>query len=114
MADLTNIVFAALFLICWFFIIKRFIYSKYAPSKTVKAEVFDKYSRIPVSKYPGVFNQAEYIVVFKTKDKKISLSMKALLDIMEKTETEEEETEYLSGEEATTGMASLLAGIKLD
>ena len=40
--------------------------------------------------------------------------MKALLDIMEKTETEEEETEYLSGEEATTGMASLLAGIKLD
>ena len=72
MADLTNIVFAALFLICWFFIIKRFIYSKYAPSKTVKAEVFDKYSRIPVSKYPGVFNQAEYIVVFKTKDKRLA------------------------------------------
>ncbi len=54
------------------------------------------------------------VKVIDIKDGKISLSMKALLDIMEKTETEEEETEYLSGEEATTGMASLLAGIKLD
>ncbi len=42
--------------------------------------------------------------------------MKALVDVMEKNETDEEEgpSEYLSGEEASTGMASLLAGIKID
>lgn len=56
------------------------------------------------------------VKVIDIKDGKVSLSMKALVDIMEKTETEDDDTpsEYSSGEEATTGMASLLAGIKLD
>lgn len=55
------------------------------------------------------------VKVIDIKDGKVSLSMKALVDIMEKTETEDDiPTEYSSGEEATTGMASLLAGIKLD
>ncbi|MBE5938162.1 MAG: S1 RNA-binding domain-containing protein [Lachnospiraceae bacterium] len=55
------------------------------------------------------------VKVIDTKDGKISLSMKALVDVMEKTETEDDvPSEYTSDEEATTGMASLLAGIKLD
>lgn len=56
------------------------------------------------------------VKVIDIKDGKISLSMKALVDVMEKNETDEEEgpSEYLSGEEASTGMASLLAGIKID
>ena len=55
------------------------------------------------------------VKVIDVKDGKVSLSMKALVDVMEKTETEDDvPTEYTSDEEATTGMASLLAGIKLD
>ena len=55
------------------------------------------------------------VKVIDVKDGKVSLSMKALVDVMEKTETEDDiPTEYTSDEEATTGMASLLAGIKID
>ena len=55
------------------------------------------------------------VKVIDVKDGKVSLSMKALVDVMEKTEEEQDDvpTEY-SDEEATTGMASLLAGINLD
>lgn len=55
------------------------------------------------------------VKVIDVKDGKVSLSMKALVDVMEKTEEEDDgaPTEY-TDEEATTGMASLLAGIKLD
>ena len=55
------------------------------------------------------------VKVIDVKDGKVSLSMKALVDVMEKTETEDDiPTEYTSDEEATTGMASLLAGIRID
>lgn len=56
------------------------------------------------------------VKVIEIKDGKISLSMKALVDFMEKNETDEEEgpSEYNDSEEATTGMASLLAGLKID
>lgn len=55
------------------------------------------------------------VKVIDVKDGKVSLSMKALVDVMEKTEIEDDiPTEYTSDEEATTGMASLLAGIKID
>ena len=41
--------------------------------------------------------------------------MKALVDIMEKNEPEEDsESEYISDEEASTPMADLLSGIILD
>lgn len=59
--------------------------------------------------------QSVDVKVINIKDGKISLSMKALVDVMEKNETDNElPSEYTSGEEASTGMASLLAGIKLD
>ncbi len=56
------------------------------------------------------------VKVIEIKDGKISLSMKALLDFTEKNDTDKDDgpSEYLAGEEATTGMASLLAGLKLD
>ncbi len=55
------------------------------------------------------------VKVIDVRDGKISLSMKALIDVMEKTETEEEtETEYTSDEDASTSMAALLSGIILD
>ncbi|MBE5928678.1 MAG: S1 RNA-binding domain-containing protein [Lachnospiraceae bacterium] len=55
------------------------------------------------------------VKVTDVKEGKISLSMKALVDVMEKTEPEDEaETEYTSDEAASTSMASLLSGIILD
>ncbi len=55
------------------------------------------------------------VKVIDIKDGKISLSMKALVDIMEKNEPEEDsESEYISDEEASTPMADLLSGIILD
>lgn len=55
------------------------------------------------------------VKVTDVKDGKISLSMKALIDVMEKNEPEpEEETEYSSGENASTSMADLLSQLKID
>ena len=55
------------------------------------------------------------VKVTDIKDGKISLSMKALVDIMEKNEsTEDSESEYISDGEASTSMSDLLSGIVLD
>lgn len=69
-------------------------------------------------KTPGeVVKQGQEVDVKITeiKDGKISLSMKALQDIMEKNETpEKSENEYVSGEEASTSMSELLGEISID
>ncbi len=75
MSDVVNIIFAGLFLLCWFLIIKKIIAGKYAPVKIVKAEVVDKYRTDVVSKIQGTFKRQHYIVVFKTKDKKLSFAV---------------------------------------
>ena len=55
------------------------------------------------------------VKVIDIKDGKISLSMKALVDLMEQTKDEKEgPSEYTSGEEASTTLGNLLAGLKLD
>lgn len=55
------------------------------------------------------------VKVLEVKDDKISLSMKAVEENEEVVdEIEEAPVEYTSGGEASTGLASLLAGIKLD
>ena len=41
------------------------------------AEVFDKYKSNIVSRYPKIFKQESYIIVFKTKDKKLSFNVSA-------------------------------------
>ncbi|MQN01127.1 MAG: S1 RNA-binding domain-containing protein [Lachnospiraceae bacterium] len=59
------------------------------------------------------------VKVKNIKDGKISLTMKGLIDDPKggkavKTKEESDEHEYSSGQEATTSLGSLLAGIKLD
>ena len=59
-----------LFLLCWFFVIKKLVGNKFAAVRTVKAEVCDKYINKPVSRYPGTFSREHYMVVFATADNK--------------------------------------------
>ncbi len=61
----------------WLVIIRKLVWNRYAPVKTVQAEVVDKYKANIVSKYPGVSEQGSYIVVFKTKDEKLSFNVSA-------------------------------------
>ncbi len=75
MDKVVNLFFVILFLLCWGLIIKKLIHGKIAPVKTVKAEVFDKYKPDIVSKYPPICKQEGYVVVFKTKDKKLSFNV---------------------------------------
>lgn len=64
--------FVILILICWVSLIKKGIGSWLAPVKMVEAEVVDKFKSNRVSLYPGVPKQDSCIVVFKTKDRKLS------------------------------------------
>jgi len=75
MNDVINIFSIILFILCWFIIIKKLIWTKVAPVKTVKAEVVDKYKPKTLSKYLGASKQENYIVVFKTKDKILSFNI---------------------------------------
>ena len=55
------------------------------------------------------------VKVIDIKDGKISLSMKALVDLMEQTKEEKESAvEYSAGEEASTSLGDLLAGLDID
>jgi len=75
MSDIINIILIALVLLLWFLIIKKFIQNRFSPVKTAEAEVFDKYEADSVSKHPGTFKQKNYIVVFKTSNKKLSFNV---------------------------------------
>lgn len=75
MAEIINIIAILLFLSCWILVIKKIVWNRFAPVKTVKAEVFDKYQANNASKYPGVFKQGRYMVVFATKDKKLAFAV---------------------------------------
>ncbi|MBE7053112.1 MAG: DUF2500 domain-containing protein [Ruminococcaceae bacterium] len=75
MADIINYIIIAICLLCWILIILKLMQSKFAPVKTVKAEVFDKYKPDVISKYPKNLKSKRYVVVFKTKDKKLSFNV---------------------------------------
>ena len=77
MSHILNIFSIILFLLCWFLIIKKFFFRKFAPVKTVIAEVIDKYKVEEISKHPGVSKEEKFIVVFQTKDKKLSFYVSA-------------------------------------
>ena len=64
-----------LLLLLWFWMIRKFIIARHAPVKTVKAEVVDKYQPNIVSNYPGTSNRGRYVVVFKTKNEKLSFDV---------------------------------------
>ncbi len=70
-----NLLFVILFVLCWAFIIKKLIWNRFAPVKTVKAEVIDKYKHDAVSRYPKAFRPGRHIIVFKTDDKKLSFNV---------------------------------------
>ena len=74
-SNIINVIAIVLFFMCWILIIKKFILNRYATVKTVKAKVVDKYKPDMVSKYPGTFKQGSYIVVFETKNKKLSFNV---------------------------------------
>ena len=75
MSDIINVIAIILFLVCWALIIGKFIICRYATVKTVKAKVVDKYKLEIVSNYPETLKQTRYIVVFLTKDKKLSFDV---------------------------------------
>ncbi|MBR7163574.1 MAG: DUF2500 family protein [Clostridia bacterium] len=75
MSNIFNVIAIVLFFLCWILIIKKFVFNRYATVKTVKAKIVDKYKPDIVSKYPGTYKEECYIVVFKTKNKKLSFNV---------------------------------------
>ncbi len=67
-----NVIATIVFLLCWILVAVRFVISRRAAVKTVKAEVVDKYKPDTVTNYPGTFKRELYIVVFLAGDKKLS------------------------------------------
>lgn len=75
MSNVINYIFIGIYLLCCFLIVLKLIQNKFSPVKTVKAEVIDKYKSNVVSKYPESWKPKSYVVVFKTKDKKLSFNI---------------------------------------
>ncbi|MBR2499718.1 MAG: DUF2500 family protein [Clostridia bacterium] len=75
MNNIINLFFIFIFLLCWLFILRKMILNKFAPVKTVKAEVVDKYKSDVVTKYHGTFKTERYVVIFKTKNEKLILNV---------------------------------------
>ena len=75
MYGIINTILMVLFLLCWILVIAKIIINKFSPVKTVKAEVVDKYKPDIVSNYHGTFKPKRYIVVFATKDKRLSFDV---------------------------------------
>ena len=75
MSYIVNTIAIILFLIYWILIIRKIIVNKYAPVKTVKAKVVDKYKPNVISRYPEIFKNRWYIVVFETNNKKLSFDV---------------------------------------
>ena len=72
LSNVINIMAIALLVLCWILIAKRFLVNQFAPVKSVKAEVFDKYQSNTVSRIPRIYKREQYIVVFAAKEKKLS------------------------------------------
>lgn len=74
-SNIANLLLVGLVLLCWILIIKRVIGNKFAPVKSVKAEVFDKYTTSAVSRIHGTFRREHNVVVFSTSEKKLSFQV---------------------------------------
>ena len=75
MSYIVNTIAIILFFICWVLIVRKIIVNRYAPIKTVKAKVVDKYKPNIISRYPEIFKNRRYIVVFETNNKKLSFDV---------------------------------------
>jgi len=75
MSVVISILSIALFLLCWVLIIKKLIWSRITPLKSVRAEVIDKYRINKFSKYPGTFKMENCVIVFSAGDKELAFAV---------------------------------------
>lgn len=64
--------FAGLLAVVWIIAIVRTVHKRFAPLKTVKAEIIDKHTVEFFSKYKGNGKHVRYVVVFSAEGKKLS------------------------------------------
>ena len=74
-ADILSYLAAMVFVICWVMIVLRFIRSRYAKVRSVKAVITDKYKNEPVSRIQGTFKSVTYTVVFSVGTKKLAFDV---------------------------------------
>jgi len=72
MSNIFNYLAVIFFVVCWGLIVFRFIKSRYARVRAVKAVITDKYKNKIVSRMQGTLKKESYIVVFDTGNKKLS------------------------------------------
>ncbi len=75
MNNIINTILMLLFLLCWILIIRKIFINRCSSVKTIKAKIVDKYKPNVVSNYPGTFKPERFIVVFETKDDKLSFDV---------------------------------------
>lgn len=75
LADIFNCLAVIFFVICWSLIVLRFIKSRFAKVRTIKAVVVDKYKNEPVSRIQGTFKGVTYTVVFSVGKKKLAFNV---------------------------------------
>ncbi len=75
MPNAMNIVLMLLFLLCWILVLRKMMRNRFATVKTVQAKVVDRYQPDIVSNYPGTFKPERYIVVFETKEQRLSFDV---------------------------------------
>ncbi len=75
MSNVIHVFLVILLLLCWLLIITKLIQNRFAPVKTVRAEVVDTFRSKIISKSPGVGQQERYFVVFEADGKRISFAV---------------------------------------
>ncbi len=75
MNNVFNYIAIIFFIVCWVLIVFRFVKSRCAQVRTVKAVVADKYKNEAVSRMQGTFKSNTFIVVFSVGKKKLSFAV---------------------------------------
>ncbi len=73
--SILNLLVIALVIICWGLVAFRFIKSRCANVRTVKAVITDKYKNDCVSRIQGTFKSVTYTVVFSIGKKKLAFDV---------------------------------------
>ena len=73
--DMISIAAMILFWTCWLIVAIRVIWKRFAPVKTVSAEVADKYKTYGLSRFSGAWKREHYIIVFSAGEKKLSFAV---------------------------------------
>jgi len=72
MLNIVNVIAVIIFLVCWFFIIKKLVTDKISSVKSVKAVISHKYKTNTASKYPETLRKPNYVVIFDVGNQKRS------------------------------------------